>query len=268
MDLPPALYLPRDDGASDAATFDATALTIGPWDPGLQHAGPVAALLARQAERAGGIAGGQTVRLAYDIFAPVPVAPVRVTTTLVRPGRRIELVEAVLSGADERTLMRLSAWRMRTRDDDSARTADPSPTPAGPELSRPEEAAFFTEKIAYHRALEWRFASGTFNSPGPAAAWTRPACQLVEGEPMTPLEHLLVMTDAASGISAALDWDRATFANVDLTVALSRPPRGEWLGMDATTVLGGSGAAQCFAVLVDADGAIGRSTQSLFVEPR
>jgi hypothetical protein len=85
---------------------------------------------------------------------------------------------------------------------------------------------------------------------------------------MTALQHLLVMTDAASGISASLDWKRATFANVDLTVALHRPPRGEWLGMDATTVLGGTGAAQCLAVLFDAEGAIGRSTQSLFVAPR
>ena len=85
---------------------------------------------------------------------------------------------------------------------------------------------------------------------------------------MTALQHLLVMTDAASGISAALDWQPATFANVDLTVALTRPPAGEWLGMDAATVLGGTGAAQCFAVLFDAEGAIGRSAQSLFVEPR
>ena len=76
------------------------------------------------------------------------------------------------------------------------------------------------------------------------------------------------MTNTASGISAALDWTRATFANVDLTVALRRPPRGGWLGMDATTVLGDTGAAQCFAALFDADGLVGRSSQSLFVEPR
>jgi hypothetical protein len=261
MDLPPALYLPRDDG------FEATALTIGPWDPGLQHAGPPAALLAREAERASGIDGGQTVRLAYDILAPVPVGPVRVRAGVVRPGRRVELVEAVLSGGDDRPLMRLTAWRMRVRDDGAPATS-PHPAPAGPEDSRPETATFFTEDVAYHRALEWRFAAGSFNAPGPAAAWTRGQCRLVEGEPMTTLEHLLVMTDAASGISAALDWNRATFANVDLTVALSRPPRGEWLGMDATTVLGGTGAAQCFAVLFDAEGAVGRSAQSLFVEPR
>jgi hypothetical protein len=270
MDLPGALYLPTDDDHDGYRGYEATALTIGPWDPALQHAGPPAALLAREAERAGGIEGGQTVRLAYDILGPVPVGPVRVRATVVRPGRRIELVEAVLAGADGRPLMRLTAWRMRVRDDGAipATTTGAHPAPAGPEDSHPEDAAFFTEEIAYHRALEWRFAAGSFNSPGPATAWTAGRCELVAGEPMRPLEHLLVMTDAASGISAALDWQRATFANVDLTVALHRPPRGDWLGMDATTVLGGSGAAQCFAVLFDADGAIGRSSQSLFVEPR
>ena len=263
MELPPALYLPTDDG------FEATALTIGPWDPGFQHAGPPAALLARAVERAGGIDGGQSVRLAYDILGPVPVGPVRISTSVLRPGRRIELLEAVLSGADDRPLMRLTAWRMRVRGDGATPSDAPQvPVALGPEESRAETAAFFTQDVAYHRALDWRFTAGSFNAPGPAATWTRPACTLVEGEPITPLEHLLVMTDAASGISTALDWTKNTFANVDLTVALHRPPRGEWLGMDATTILGDTGAAQCFAVLFDADGAIGRSAQSLFVEPR
>lgn len=261
MDLPEALYVPDGDG------FTATALTIGPWDVGMQHAGPPAALLLRRAEQAGGIPDGQTVRLAYDILGPVPVGPVRVRASVVRPGRRIELVEAVLD-AGGGPLMRLSAWRMRSRADGPPASRHPHPVPTGPEDGRPERPAFFPTDVAYHRALDWRFVSGTFNGPGPAAAWTRPECALVAGEPMTPLQHLLVMTDAASGISATLDWTEATFANVDLTVALHRPPRGEWLGMDATTVLGDSGAAQCFAVLVDADGAVGRSSQSLFVEPR
>jgi acyl-Coa thioesterase superfamily protein/acyl-CoA thioesterase superfamily protein len=263
--LPTALYVPDGDG------FAATDLTIGPWDPGLQHAGPVAALLAREAERVTEIPDGQTVRLAFDILAPVPVGPVQVTARLLRPGRRIELVEAVLTAGSSparpaRPLMRLTAWRMRTSPVEGTPEAG-VPLPA-PEESRPETAAFFTTDVAYHRALDWRFAHGSFNAPGPAAAWTRPLCALVEGEPISPLQHLLVMTDAASGISAVLDWQRATFANVDLTVALVRPPAGEWLAADATTTVGPSGAGQCFADLYDATGRIGRSTQALFVEPR
>src|ERR671933_2422263 len=110
MDLPAALYVHTADG------FTATALTIGPWDPGLQHAGPPAALLLREAERAGAVPDGQAVRLTFDIFAPVPVGPVRLRSSVVRPGRRIELVEAVLSGEEGRPLMRVAGWRMRVRD--------------------------------------------------------------------------------------------------------------------------------------------------------
>src|SRR3954447_11595256 len=267
MELPGSLYLPTDGG------YEATALTIGPWDPKLQHAGPPAALLLREAESASAIDGGQTVRLAYDIFAPVPVGPVQVAATVVRPGRRIELVETVLTAGDARPLMRLSAWRMRTREDGAAEAhPDPHPAATGWQDSRPETAAFFAEEVAYHRALDWRVATGSFNDPRAAPARAppppRPAGGLVAGEPMTPLQHLLVMADAASGISAALDWNTMSFANVDLSLALHRAPRGEWLGMDATTVYGGTGAAQCYAVLFDEDGAIGRSTHALFVEPR
>src|SRR3954464_12994559 len=142
MDLPGELYVPTDD------CFVATALTIGPWDAGFQHAGPPAALLLREAERASAIEGGQTVRMAYDIFAPVPVVPVRVRTSVVRPGRRIELVEAVLDAGDERPLMRLGAWRMRVRENaPGGQSVVPVGIP-GPYDSTPEVAAFFTEEVA------------------------------------------------------------------------------------------------------------------------
>ena len=259
VDLPGALYVPAGDGE-----FDSTALTIGPWSPDAQHGGPPAALLARAVDRAGGIAGGQTVRLAVDILGPVPVGRLRVSARVLRPGRRVELVEATLDAGD-RPAMRVTAWRVRTAD---AAPGPAEPAPHSPDGGRPGDLSFFREDVAYHRALEWRVVHGDFTRPGPGAAWTRPLCALVEGEPMTPLEHLVVMTDASSGLSSVLDWSTTTFANVDLVVSLRRPPRGEWLGTDAATHLGGTGTAQCFATLYDADGLVGRSAQSLLVEPR
>src|SRR3954462_3438777 len=142
MDLPGALYVTTDDG------YRATALTIGPWDAGLQHAGPPAALLLREGERASGIDGGQTVRLGFDIFAPVPVGPVRVRADVVRPGRRIELVEGVLD-AGGRPPVRGGGGSSGGRADDPraavAVEGEPPAMPAGPEDSRPEEARFFSE---------------------------------------------------------------------------------------------------------------------------
>src|SRR4051794_24096022 len=111
------MELPTPPYGAAAGADGAPGLTIGPWDARVQQAGPPAGLLLREAESASGIDDGQSVRLAYDIFAPVPVGPVRVSASVVRPGRRIELVEAVLDTGDERPLMRLSAWRVRVRDD-------------------------------------------------------------------------------------------------------------------------------------------------------
>ena len=93
-------------------------------------------------------------------------------------------------------------------------------------------------------------------------------CQLVAGEAPTPLERLLAMADAASGISAELDWTRYLFINVDLGIHLERPPEGEWMSMDARTQVGPDGAGLCTSVLGDVRGRVGVSTQSLLVGER
>ena len=263
-ELPAAFYEPDGD------RLVPTGLTRGPWDRDLQHAGPPAALLARAIEQASGIEGGQTVQLAYDILRPVPLAPHRVHARVLRPGRRVELLEATLTGAeDDRALMRVTAWRMRREAVELPGGAPaPDPPPAPPEQGRAPSFGFWREEVAYHAALEWRFVSGEFDVPGPAATWTRLKVPLVAGEPVTPLERLLVMADAASGISSALDWGTFTFVNVDLGIHLERPPEGEWMAMDARTRIGPAGAGQCSSVLSDRRGRVGSSTQSLLVAAR
>ena len=263
-ELPSALYEPDGDA------FVPTGLTRGPWDPGLQHAGPPAALLARAVEAASAIEDGQTVRLAYDILRPLPIAPQSVATRVLRPGRRVEQLEGELTGEDGTVLMRVTAWRMRREAvtvPEAAVRSDPLPAP--PETGRPGSfAEIWTEEVAYHRALDWRFVDGDFGAPGPATAWTNLLVPLVAGEPATPLQRLLVMADAASGISAMLDWHAYTFVNVELGIHLLRQPEGEWMAMDAITRLGDQGAALCTSALSDARGRVGASTQSLLVAAR
>jgi Thioesterase-like superfamily len=263
-DLPTALYEPDGD------RFHPTELTRGPWDPGLQHAGPPAALLARAVEGASAIEDGQTVRLTFDILRPLPIAPQRVTARILRPGRRVEQIEAELAGEDGTVLMRVTAWRMRREAvpvPAAAVIAEPPPPPPGTG-ARGSFDKIWTEEVAYHRALDWRFVAGEFELPGPATAWTNLLVPLVAGEPASPLERLLVMADAASGISAMLDWTAYTFVNVELGIHLLRPPEGEWMAMDAVTRIGEQGAALCTSELSDARGRIGVSTQSLLVAAR
>jgi hypothetical protein len=264
-ELPAALYEP------DGSVLVPTALTRGPWNPLHQHAGPPSALLARAIEGAAGIEGGQIARIAVDVLRPVPLEPLEVRARVVRPGRRVELLEAVLAlAADGTEFMRARAWRMRAEPVDlPGGLGEPDPPPDGPDdLARAPRPAFWTDDVAYFDALDLRFVHGEFERPGAAAAWARVRFPLVAGEPITPLERLLVMADAASGISAALDWTTWSFANVDFSVALERPPEGEWMAMEARTRPGDHGAGVCVGVLSDRRGRVGISTQALFIAAR
>ncbi|MBA2514380.1 MAG: thioesterase family protein [Solirubrobacterales bacterium] len=267
-DLPTALY------ERDGVRWLPTDLTRGPWDPDFQHAGPPAALLCRELEAASAIEGGQTVRLSYDILRPVPVSPLRISARVLRPGRRVELVEATLAMEEGPPVMRATSWRMRSdavpagSGSPDPGSASPDPPPAPPESGRPGSFGFWKAEVAYHRALDWRFIEGDFEVPGPATVWTRLRVALVEGEPATPLQRLLVMADAASGVSSVLDWSTFTFVNVDLGIHLLRPPEGEWMAMAAVTRLGDTGAALCTSELSDSRGRVGSSTQSLLVAAR
>ena len=260
-DLPTCLYEPDGD------LFHPTGLTRGPWDPGFQHAGPPAALLARAVERAADISPGQAGRLGYDILRPVPLAPHRIETRTLRPGRNVEQIEAVLTDAGSGDgLMRLSAWRLRREELElPAGVGEPDPPPLPASQGGISLPAFWTEPVAYHAALDWRFVDGDFEEPGPATVWTRLRVPLVAGEEASPLERMLVMADAASGVSHVLDWAAWMFINVDLGIHLERLPEGEWMAMNAVTRLGPAGAGLCTSVLSDERGRVGVSTQTLRV---
>ena len=206
--------------------------------------------------------------MSLEILSPVPIGPVRVEAEVVRPGRRVRLVEASLRG-EAGELMKARAWLIRSGEieipDDVETT--PAPPPGPEEGSKPE---FFStgQDVGYHTAMEWRSVGGGFREPGPATVWMRMGCQLVAGEDPTPLQRTLVAADVGNGISAVLDWRRFLFINVDLSVHLERMPEGEWICVDATTLPQPSGIGTAESVLFDQRGRIGRAAQALLIAER
>lgn len=77
--MPEAFYLP------DGERFTSTELTRGPWDPGHQHAGPPAALLARALERCEPRESTRITRITVEILRAVPIEPVSVSAQIVQP---------------------------------------------------------------------------------------------------------------------------------------------------------------------------------------
>jgi hypothetical protein len=66
------------------------------------------------------------------------------------------------------------------------------------------------------------------------------------------------------------DPDRASFAASGMEMRWLDDPRalGEWIGLDARTLLHGGGTGLAESVLHDVHGAVGRAFQTLVVEPR
>jgi hypothetical protein len=91
---------------------------------------------------------------------------------------------------------------------------------------------------------------------------------LLPGRELTPLARLAATADFGNGVSAALPFDRFVFINADLTVHLHRAPRGEWIGLDARTLLSDGGMATAEGVLHDEHGPLGRAFQTLVVQAR
>ena len=259
-----AIYLPDGPGR-----LVATELARGPWDPGAQHGGAPAALIARAVEGVASLVPMDVVRITYEFLRPVPLAPLDVATRVLRDGRRVQLVETALrAGEDE--VVRATALRIR-RDAVRAPAGEPEPPPhGGPATSAPIELpAFEAGPAMFARdGIEVRFAAGAFADVGPAFAWFRLRVPLVAGEEPSPLQRLAAAGDFGNGIAAAVPWTTHVFINPDLTLYVERLPEGEWVGLDARTRVGDAGSGISDSTLYDVRGRVGRAQQALYVAER
>jgi hypothetical protein len=259
--VPDSFYIPLGDGR-----FASTEHTAGPWDPGLQHAGPPSALLARAIEQLPQPWAGAVTRMSLDILGPVPVAEVAVSTTVLRTGRSVELVSAELSAAG-RVAVRATAWRIRTTELElpelpaqDAAAVPPFATGSAP--AAPEWIG------GYLQAMEWRVGGGSWMQPGPATVWGRMRYPLVSDEEPTGLQRVMAIADSGNGVSFVLPVDAWFFINPDLTMHLAHEPQGEWICLDAVTTVDERGFGLANSRLFDRDRMIGRGAQSLFIGPR
>ncbi len=250
-------------GSDADGAFRSTVHTTGPWDARSQHAGPPSALLGRAVERCAPREELVVARVTVEVLGPVPVAEVAVRARVVRPGRSVELVEAVMS-AGGRDVARASAWRVRRAEVDVPSRREPAP----PLPEAPQELSWEGAVDGYLSAVEWRLVRGSFGRPGPATAWTRLRHPLVPDEEPSPLQRVLAVADSGNGLSGELDLGTHLFINPELTVHLHREAVGEWVCLDAVTTVSPGGAGLATSVLHDVEGPVGVGAQSLLVAAR
>src|SRR5205807_4370182 len=207
----------------------------GPWDPNLQHGSAPAALLARAVEREIGDLDGQVVRLSVELMRPVPLAALTVKARTVRAGKKLRLIEAVLSVGDVDVAQATAVWLRTTHLDLPASTSETLRLrPPGPEAGQsPPPGA--TVSTGFFSGIDTRVVAGGFQLLGPAVAWFRVRRPIVAGEEPTPLMRMAAVADFANGLSSVLDLNDWSFVNADLTVWCHRYPSGEWIALDSQT---------------------------------
>ena len=252
-----------------AGAFRASELTRGPWHPDHQHAGPPSALICRAIERAGVDAGlTHLARLTVNLLRPAPIGQCRLDVAadyvgrnaghfsgrLTAEGKEIARFTALMQREDDAPLPEGAVWRSPT-------------TPKPPDQCPVVTMTFADATLGYGHLVENRLAAGRFFN-GPCAAWFRMNHPLVEGERPSPYQRVAVAADSGNGISAVLDFETYIFLNCDLTINLFRRPEGEWICLEAQSLIGPNGCGLAELALYDERGLIGRATQSLAVRPR
>jgi hypothetical protein len=286
------IFIPEGDGR-----YMPTEYARGPWDPKAQHGGAPAALIAGAFERMQPGAELPFARLSFSFLRPVPLSPLRLSTRIVRPGKRVQELEAELrtvgsrDGEEEGVLVcRAHALRIvpapAQLPELALRVAGESEPPRLPGREQahlvdfrpgnPELESFAASAIEmrflHGRPLKGRLpetgVSSEHEPVGTAGVWMRLRCNVLPDRAPTPLVYAMAAADFGNGIAAVLPFDKYLFINADLAVTFNRRPEGEWIGLDARTLLHPEGIAWAQSTMHDERGPFGLATQALVVAPR
>lgn len=254
----------------DGDWFIPTPFCRGPWDADSCHAGPPTGLLARAMERAL-LEGGsphRLVRLSVELTRPVPMAGFRVEAAIVRAGRSVTMLRAVL--LDDTGTERIEGRGLAMRAD----PVGPLPTSdlVTPSLAEAEPGSFPISRSlhglpAFSSSTELRYPPGDGPTKGPTVVWMR-TVPLVAGEVPSPFQRICPLADCGNALSRNAEPWEVGFVNPDLTIALHRAPQGGWLGSSSRSHWEPEGIGLAHAQLFDEHGPVGVALQTLLLTPQ
>ncbi|HWS45269.1 MAG TPA: thioesterase family protein [Acidimicrobiia bacterium] len=266
MDDPIARY--RALFERDGRRYVPTPLARGPWDFGALHGGAPAALFAVACERHDPGPASFVARLTVELLRPVPLAPLELHVRTMRPGKKVQWLEASLRDEDEREVAHATALRIRVDEVDTTGSVQPNiDAPPGPDAQPATLFPFTADAVGYWTANDVRMVRGTWTEPGPGMAWIRLRCEVIAGEHASPFSRVAAAADFGSGVGNPVRMTSATAINPELTVHVHRHPAGDWVGLESGAWAQPHGVGLAETRLYDARGVIGRAAQALLVEP-
>jgi hypothetical protein len=227
-------------------------------------------LLARAVEREVDDVDLQPARMTVDLLRPVALQPAQVHASVVRDGRRLRVVDAVMTQNDV-VVARASALFLRRSEHTTVDMVWTSPismpaVPAEPEVLADDVPmvlhSFGRDPVAGSPGVgvtEWRHHGQKF-------VWLRDTKLLVDDEPLSPFTRAIMAGDITSSLT---HWgtERLEFINADYTITLSRLPEGVYIGFASMTHYSHAGVATGVATVFDEKGPIGSGIATALANP-
>jgi acyl-coenzyme A thioesterase PaaI-like protein len=262
----PALFVPDGDA------FVGTILIQGGWHPNEANGAMVLALLGHCLEDVPSLVPMTISRFTADLQRPVPLGrPLRVVPTIVREGKKIQVVQLELT-VDDVVHVRATALRLRDADlsdlDVPGSTSDARPADL---MARPADSLGVMEPSAdrpgFLGAVEMCRAPLLDGSGH--GTWLRLHAPVVAGLPNRDTARLVVGFDFSNLIGVSDHPTSVTLINPDITGHVLRPPVGEWIGITGETRFNpGMGRGISFATLSDDDGVFAVASLSQLIQSR
>ena len=238
--------------AAASGELQPVASAHAPWSTDMLHGRLVGGIGARAIESVLGASALRVARLTVDLFRPAGMGPVSVRAEPVREGRRIRVVDAIVSSGGN-DIARVTAVALAPSENPPGRIWQPA-TEAWP---APDTLKTGTDAGGW----ELRMVEGGMGTAERTRIWTNDTRPLVEGEEMSPLVRTAVSGDIACPLANSSD-EGLHYINADYTLAIAGYPVGPWLGLGVTQQLASEGISVASCTLVDELGPFATSTGS------
>ncbi|GEE01543.1 thioesterase [Gordonia spumicola] len=231
-------------------------MALSLWGPDALNGPAVCGLAAYAAERDHGREGWLPARFTLELFKSARRIPTSLHTEVLRDGRRIKVVQVSVrqhDGDDEKGVLVAQGNTVFLKQGDNPPGARWSRTAADYDVPETADDDFHT--WFHNDRLGWGSDMTKYQDGGRRRLWSRPIPVLPDVE-QTPFQRAVI---SAEGTSLATNWGEGGigFINGDLTVALSRLPVGDRLGVESDHHLEDSGVSAGTATLFDERGPYG-----------
>ena len=254
----------------DGDSLVPTPVACSMWSSNQMHGVAVSGALARAVQQVRDDAGEaglgelRPARVTVDLFRPATMTPCQVRIEVVRAGRRITLVDAVLT-QDGEPVARSSTVMLRAGESAPGEVWHPTERPGPPD----EEAVPPSDepRVPYvHSDSGWSQSFGDHQNGSRKASWNT-GVPIVAGEAITPFLAVAAMADGASMVT---NWGSGgvEHINTDITLTLAREPVGIEIGLVAQDRVEHEGIAVGVAAVIDRAGQLGNAVVTSLANAR